>query len=392
MRALWVHGTLAVLGLVWAYTTWEDRGIKEKADTEVTVFECKPSKLGSIVFEDKKKIVRLQSKQVKGSPFFWFEATTKANDADKIKESKEQFAGNKDTEAYVNTVLPFRALRSLGKVQGETLKDIQLDKPDSKLQITCGGQTKSYAIGTTTYGAGDYYVRSSDGSGPVYLVPGAVIKDLQSANFKLMQRTVVSFDLKEVDRIRVQAAGKSRSLAQRDKGEPTAQWVDASAPDRKNELFGNWLSKLQQLSAQQYLPTSKEPGSDLTPPVQASTPVVTLTYLKDGGELDTLQLVKVTPAAGASTGANGAGDVQPQYYAKSDATDAWVRVTPSVAKQIEQDVDAVLSNKVVPSAGKAGKSAGPAAGPAPSPQSLPHTPASGPHGPHGRPGLPAGHP
>lgn len=339
MKGVIINSVLAVVGLVMAYSTWQKGEQKEKPAGEVTIFDCDKDKLQSITLEQKNKTIKLEMRNEDGKALQWFKIDTQkapANQKDpkaaQPAKETEQFAGNDAAKEFAASMAPMTALRSLGNVEKNMLKELELEKPETTLSVQCAGQTRSFQVGGSTYGVGDRYIREKKG-GPVYLLAAAAIRDLESASFRFMQRTLHTFELKDVDSVKVEAAGKKRELLQRNRREPEkAEWVDASAPDKRNELYGNWLNRLSQLRVQEYLAPGKAPGSELKTPASGSTPLATFEYVANGNGIGKLELMRV--------------DAEPaEYYAKSEATKTWVKVLQSVAAQIDQDLPDILSGQ-----------------------------------------------
>jgi hypothetical protein len=146
-----------------------------------------------------------------------------------------------------------------------------------------------------------------------------------------MQTDLHNFPLGEVDETVVKVGGKQRKLLHRNRLNPEdARWVDAAAPDKRNELFGNWFQRLEHMRAKSFLDPGKEPGSDLQIDATGSTPVLTIDYALEGKKKGTLELVRVDTAQGNF------------YYARTEATHRWVTMYDSLAKQVEDDAALVV--------------------------------------------------
>ena len=84
-----------------------------------------------------------------------------------------------------------------------TLKQLGLDRPDTRIELRCGGRTTRFNVGGSTFGAGDRYARSRSG-GPVYLIAASTVRDAEGAEFRFMQRELHTFKHEDVDEARVE--------------------------------------------------------------------------------------------------------------------------------------------------------------------------------------------
>lgn len=329
MRSLIIHGALALSGLIGAYNVWTSKHELEADLGDVTVMECRASALNYVKLEEKDHEVTVEMKKIDGRKVAW---VTDKKTPEKGKKTTKSFAGNEALEDYFDKLAPLRALRSLGNVSKDALAGFELKKPTINLALTCGGKKHQFDFGATAYGSGDRYMRKKSG-GAVYLVSADVLRDLQSAEFKLMQRDLHRFESKDVDTLKVEAGGKSVELKQLNRLDPKkAEWVNAKTPSKRNELYGNWLDRVGRLRAQNYLKKGQSPGQDLD--VKESIDVnniLKLDYLsKTGRSLGTTEIAKVT-----------AGETA-EYYARSESTHVWVKVPSSVGQQIEDDIPALF--------------------------------------------------
>jgi hypothetical protein len=283
------------------------------------------------------------------------------------------FAANPSFDELVTWIAPLRGTRGLGKLDKSKLADFGFDKVGTFLRVECGGKKVALDIGGRTFGSGDRYVRNQQ-TGDVYLLDGRKVSDMQSAQFKFMQSELHEFTLEDVEEVTIKAAGKERRLLHRNRRDEQATWVDASDPDRRNELYGNWFRRLVTLKARSYLGPKDEPGADLQIPALGTAPVMTIAYKVEGKPAAKLEVTRVDTKAG------------PMYYGRSEATHRWVALFESVAKQLEDDVALVVGAEEAPQ-----QSADPAAAPGapPAKGAAPAPSAPAPMDPHG---LPPGHP
>ena len=433
MKSVIVHGLLAVFGLSYAYQTWTRPPEQEQPQaTEVTILECQEPKVASIELDTPTHRVVFTPERSGQRTAYWARTQRKKQEsdpkpesadaakagagaaaagaggdaakpavaaADKGKDGKGQDAAKAaadpakpaepekkearpfDPDAPVTfltndkfadalkSLAPLRGLRGLGKIPKDKFAEFGFDKVGTFLKVECGGKKLALDIGGRTYGAGDRYARDPK-TQQTYLLPGSLIQDLQSAQFKFTQAELLTGTLADVDEAVVSALGKERKLLQRNRQNPEeARWVDAAAPDKRNELFANWFQRLSRLKAKGYLPEGKEPGQDLAITAGPPKPVVALQYKLEGKPKDKVEIVRVDTDQGAF------------FYARSDTTRRWVTLYDSLGKQVQDDVAMVVGAEEQPAESTAPAAAEPPAA------ADPHS-----YGPHGHGGLPPGHP
>lgn len=379
MKGVIFHAILAAGGLWFAYQTWTEEDAPVEADDLIEIFACDASKLTKVTVESEQKTAVLEPRREGSETLYWISVTRKSANA---APETDSFVGNDKAEEYVDAVAPLMAIRSLGQVSEKQLEEFELKEPKTSLTVECDGRTFALQVGGTTYGAGDQYARTS--TGEVFILKPKAVSDLENASSRLMQRELFRFETKDIDKIAIAGFGAGRTLQQHNRLDPRqAAWVDAAAPDRVNDLYGNWVqNRLEHLRVQNYLPVGAEPGSELDATAGANkvvTSLLTLTYTGgDGEELGKLELVRVDAASKT-------------YYARTSVTRGWVTVPTSAAEKVEEEVRPVLGLEELPAPEDASLESSaestppvPAAPAAPPSTATPPTrvpaPASPPHG------------
>jgi hypothetical protein len=382
MKAVLIHGILAVFGLGFAYQTWTREPDAEEAPGAVTVAECREGDVQKLSLETETNSISVEPQKLKDETVYWVTVQRKPKPAPKPdpkaaadggvakapeppKEDPETlkpkvFLANAAFKDYLKNVTPLRATQGLGTLPKDKLADFGFDKVDTTFAVQCAGKTLSFEAGARTFGSSGRYVRDAK-SKAAYLFNDDVVSDLQSAQFKFMQTDLHGFTPPDVEEATVELRGTKKKLLQRDrKLSDKAMWVDASAPAKRNELYGNWFSRVARLRAREYLPRAAEPGSELKSASGEMTPVLTIDYKVEGKPNGKLELVKVEE--------NG----NPHYYARTEVTRSWVTVFDSAAKEVEQDAAMVVGLEETP------------------PEKAEPQPKAAGANPHG--GLPSGHP
>ncbi|MCA9582206.1 MAG: DUF4340 domain-containing protein [Myxococcales bacterium] len=350
MKSLIVHFILASAGLASAYAAWTGWGEDGDAPAgdSVLLFECGADAVARVVYRTEAREITLERRGEGDDRHYW--ATVARIDSGKpspesgeaaptpTAEGAEGFALSKEVQDYLKEIAPLRAERSLGELDPTQLEEVKLKAPTASFELTCGGKTAKLDVGSSAFGSGDHYVREANKK-TVYLLAKKALKGLDQAESQLMQRDLVRAPMTEVEHLVVRALGKERKLLHRNRIDPRqATWVDAAEPDRRNELFSNWLEKYERLTAGRYLGPNEKPGDDIA---EGSNPgafeeLATIEYLgPDGKTLDRVTFGHIP------------GEIA-NYYAKSSATRAWVRLTGSVAKDVAADLPTIVGAESAP--------------------------------------------
>ncbi|MCK6551258.1 DUF4340 domain-containing protein [Myxococcota bacterium] len=323
MNEIKIHGALLVLllGAAWYSWTREEPAAGATSD-KVTIVDGNPGQLEGVTFYAKTATVTVTRKKAeKGPEYHWFTVEQSGR--------KKTFVGNDKVEKMLEGFAPLKGLRSLGRLEGTELAETKLDKPERKLVLAFKSGPRALDVGGRTNGARDHYVRIQ-GQSEVFLVGSAVLGDLELPEGRFMQRKLRNEPLTEVGKVQVAANGKTKVIVQQNAGAANeAFWAAEAKPDEKNETLGNWVDKLDKLTAVDYgseeskLPTEAE-----------GTPILEATWYGDGGDevLSTISLWKAGDAA------------KPDYYARSTATRLPVKLSRLAAEQLEKDLETVLAD------------------------------------------------
>lgn len=346
MRSAIGHGVAAAIAVFLAWQAFTDE-TEEGSEETVDLYEC--DAVEAVSYATKQRTIRVERRGSGDDAYAWITLEPRAEDQVSEAEAPEptQYLANvkADPEGqrptgieWLDKFSPLKATRSLGAVDDELLTELELNDESPVLEVRCGDRTLNYRVGTTTFGArGQRYVQPADG-GDVYLVEAELLNQLQSAEATLVQRTLFTFEMTELDTVRLSGDGREMTLLQRDRtNADAAVWVDANAPERRNDLYGNWMSRLEEFTVTTYLPTDAEPGSDLEDGASHErVNVFTVDFKGEGGsELDRLELVRIMAE-------------EPAYYARTRTTRGWVKVAASVARQVENDGRQVLGMDPLP--------------------------------------------
>ena len=326
-RATLVHLGLLAVAAVFAVLVWtRDKKPKALAQGDVTVWSGRPADVERITYEGKGKKASLEVKKDAAGSYlvgtFEKPATAPRGDAGADAAAPSTTvnivsvgAGGKLLEALA----PLKALRALGKIADDRAAEFGLAEPDGKLVVTLKGAPRTLVVGGPTPGGADRYVKD-EGSGEVYALKGDVVRDLESADQRLMERDLHEWKDADVASAKITAGGKTRAVV-RGGAEGKKFWADPTAADKNDETVGNWMTKLDRLKPTEYAPSPPE-GREV---------VVRVDYSDAGRPLGFIEVAKVAGASGKS-----------DWYVMSERTRSWGKVTATTAEQVDQDVGSVV--------------------------------------------------
>ena len=311
MTEVKIYGALLIALLVGAYLSWTSEDTTDTAE-RVTLFDTSPEQIERIDYITKTQTVAFSFREQDGERIPWFELT-------KDKKNRS-FVGNEETKNLLEQFAPFEGLRSLGKdLSPEELAATKLDHPDRKLIVKGKNRSKTFDVGGRTNGARDHYVRA-EGSPEVVLVESRTLADLEFPDGKFMQRKLREKPLKDVAKVVFKARDKTRIALQKNRLSPSdAFWTSEEQPDEANETLKNLISKLEKLTATEYLTD--------TASFEKAEPVLAVQWYDEDGE-----------SLGAVTIAREGADKSAQYYARSEATHVPVKISRFTAEGLEKDL------------------------------------------------------
>lgn len=328
-RGVLVHLIVLAVAAGSAFTLWtRDKEPKALVAGDVTVWSGRAADVKHIGYASKTKKVSLDVKQDDRGRYLvgTFEheppAPKATGDAGApppaAKPTTTPIVSVGEGEKLVEALAPLKALRDLGKVADDKLKDFGLDDPDGTLTVDVGGTKHELVVGGATPGSGDRYVKDA-ASGEVYALKGDLVRDVESADSHLAERDLHEFHDNDVQTATLEAGGKKRDVV-RGGAEGKRFWADKAAPQTNDETLGNWMSKLERLRPLEYVDK----------PPEKKEPVLTLTFAA-GKPLGFLELVKAPNEKGKN-----------DYFVRTERTRLFAKVASSTAEQVEQDLAGVM--------------------------------------------------
>jgi Domain of unknown function (DUF4340) len=330
-RGVLVHLGLLVVAALSAFLVWtRDKDTKTLAAGDVTVWSGRAADVKRVTYEGKTRKVLLEVKHDdKGD--YWVGSSERDTPAPKAAADAgapaEKPPPTKTTTALVSVgegeklaqaLAPLKALRDLGKVADDRLKEFGLDQPDGTLTVDVGGAEHKLVVGGSTPGSGDRYVKDA-ATGAVYALKGDLVRDLESADSRMVERDLHEWKDNDVQTATLAAAGKTREIV-RGGVETKRFWADKASRDTNDETLGNWMSKLERLRPSEYV---------TAPPGKLET-VLKLEFFA-GRSLGFVELAKAPGDKGKS-----------DYFVRSERTRLWAKVPAQTAEQVEADLAGVL--------------------------------------------------
>ncbi len=314
VRGAAIQSGLAALGLVAAYTTWQRE--PERAPGEVVVVDVNKSDVQKIRLDDGNgKWVELERRKEARDeePRVWMKVS--ADDKAKPPRPQREVPGNEGAERLWDKFAPLHATRALGTLKADKLKELGLDAPKKKLEVTARGVKHTFDVGSSPYGVSDPYVKDQQ-DGRVYVLGGGVINDLDAASVRLIDRQLHAFKPGDFDAVTISAGGKSRTLQAPPSENAFAAKLVNPKTGKPDELIKNWHDKVWRQMVTDVLGKGEMPSGG-TPEVACK-----VEYSWHGKPKGFLELGRVAPQAIASTTAQP----QSEAWGRSERTASWVHL------------------------------------------------------------------
>jgi hypothetical protein len=333
-RGLVIHAGLFVLASAGAAHMWmRDEKPKALVQTEATVWSGRAADVERVVFDGKNKKVTLDAKKDDLGAYYVGALERSAPtpppagsaaahpEPAPVKAGKTEFVAVGAAQKIVDAMAPLKALRALGRIPDDRASEFGLSEPEGTLTVMLKGAERKLVIGATTPGGGDRYVRDP-GSGETYVIDGDAVRDLDTAESRLVERELHEWKEAEVTAADVKAGDKTRQIV-RSGPEGKRFWADPGAADQKDETVANWMSKIDRLRPTDYVMTTPSGKQDL----------VRIDYSAGTRKLGFVELARI-PAT------DPAG--KPDYLVRTERTRLFAKVPATTAEQIEQDLGSVL--------------------------------------------------
>jgi hypothetical protein len=326
---------ILLASLALAYLTWVEK--PKKPGEKVTVLPCKKGDILRLAYEAKDRTVTFSKKKSRysGESAWWVEIarSPEAPDAGASPARVEVFKANDRMQDEIDKFCPWKALRSLGKLEQGKQEEFGLTESVESLTIEQATGPRTFRLGAATFGPKDRYV-VDDETSEAFLVAGQGLRDLLRPKSRFMERSLHAFKTKEIARVRLRAGQREKELVQQISEEGKEQgWADSRSPEEAKDLYRNWIRKLSTLRPTDYvgMPVDAEGGGCVAP--AGSSVELSLAFFSPTKEIGFLTLYK-------GEGTDEKGDAT--YYACSEHSEIVVKVPKTQAETLLKDLEDVL--------------------------------------------------
>jgi hypothetical protein len=321
--------------------------------TEAIVWTARASDIQRIEFEEKLTHVTIEAREDKTGRWYWGtidrrppapgeeiddpdfprpppsdagpDAAADAGPAEPPPHTITHFVSTTNGSKMADSLAPLKAVRAIGKVSQDRLPEFGLAKPEAKIVVRIAGKDHELKLGDQAPGGTDRYVLDEE-KGEIFAIRSQVERDLEAADYNLIDRELHAYKDIEAKSAKIVAGGKSRDLVRGggERANPSAPaktfWADPASADKSDETVGNWMQKLDRLMPTEFIETL---------PAGAAL-VVRVDYKGGSAPLGFTELYK-----------SGTGE-KAEYFAKSERTRMFAKVSTPSADQIAQDVATIV--------------------------------------------------
>lgn len=361
-RSLWAHGLVLVVASGLAWTTWTREETPVHLTRErVQVWPGRIEQLESVRFETSKQTVEIVAN--KDDAGRWYvvrvdrevpgktppppqDAPQDAGEAGEGGEAakpaappapapereKKSFVGVTEADKLAESLAPLLALRAVGRIEGDRDKEFGFDEPLGTLHVRLGGKEQVLVFGGVTPGGADRYARVKE-TGEVFAVPGDLVRRLEHAETRLLERDLNDFGEQKPDRVAISAGDRSRELVSVE-GKLDG-WADAKTPGEQDETVSNWMGKLGRLRVVSYIEDAKV--------LEGQQPVLVVKYERGRKPVGTLELFKLPKTSGDQPAESAEGEAPQSFrYVARTAHTRWPVEVGPVAGELERDLSSLF--------------------------------------------------
>jgi len=342
-RAAAIQGGLAAIGLLTAALTWQRE--PERAPGAVSIIDAGKSDVTLVKYEDDNNTIELRPGKGRGDAKVWLhlvpkpKAETPEKDkkpdphadpkakppqaekkADKLPPPRD-LPGGENAAKLLEAFGPLVSPRAFGALDAGKLKELGLDAPKRKLEVTVKGDVRRYEIGQPANAVGgESFIRDTR-DGRVYLMPRTMLTELQNGA-QLIDRRFHTFELAEFDKIVLTAGGKSKEFIQVGReSRATAGFASPKTPDKRDQMAKNWHDAIWRTFPNDMLGKGENPAGG-NPAV-----VLRVDYYDGKKAIGWLELGKVESAGGTmSDDASKDPANAAEFYAKTEHTAGWAKL------------------------------------------------------------------
>ena len=335
-RAAATQGGLAAVGLLAALVTSQRQ--PERAPGSVTVIDATKMDVTHVHYADDHNAVDFERGHGDKDPPVWIhlvpsqdKKNDQKNDQKKDKTKPEppkrkepptpprDLVGAEQAGKVLDQFAPFVSPRAFGSLDAAKLKELGLETPIRKLDVTVKGEVHHYVIGQPEKATGgESFVRDS-ADGRVYLMPRGLLADLQNPAH-LVDRRLHRFEPGDFDRMVLAAGGKSKEYVQLDReARAKAAFAPAKTPDKRDQMAKNWHDAVWRAFPSDILGRGEEPAGG------KPTVVLRVDYFDGKNAVGYMELGRVEASGGVSD--DGAGEASSgDVYARTEHSAGWMKL------------------------------------------------------------------
>jgi hypothetical protein len=326
-RAAAVQGGLAVVGLLAAHLTWQRA--PEHAPGSVTVIDANKNDVTHVHYADEHNTVDFSRGHGGNEPPVWIHLVPNADEAAKAAKvangkatppktppaPPRDLLGGEPATRVLDQFAPLVSPRAFGVLDAAKLKELGLEAPKRKLEVTVKGDVRHYVIGQPEKASGGESFLRDERDGHVYLMPRGMLSDLQNPAH-LVDRRLHAFEQGDFDRMGLSAGGKSKEYVQLDRqARAKAAFAPAKTPDKRDQMAKNWHDAVWRAFPSDILGRGEEPAGG------KPTVVLRVDYFDGKSAVGYMELARVESSGGVSEDA-ASGDV----YARTEHSAGWMKL------------------------------------------------------------------
>jgi hypothetical protein len=326
-RAAAVQGGLAALGLLAAHFTWQRE--PEHAPGSAVVIDASKSDVTLVHYEDDAGSVDLSRGHGGSEPPLWIHLVTrpksdvKPDPKNPHKTVKNEappprdLPGSEGALKIYDQFGPLVSPRAFGALEATKLKELGLDAPKRKLDVTVKGDVRHYEIGQpANASAGESFLRDKR-DGRVYVMPRSMLQELQNGAH-MVDRRVHAFEPADFDRMVITVGGKQKEFLQVERGaRVTSGFVSPKTPDKRDQMAKNWHDALWRVFPSELLGKGEEPAGGKT------AVAVRVDYFDKKTPVGWIEIARSEAGAGMSE--DGAAPTS-ETYVRTEHTAGWAKV------------------------------------------------------------------
>lgn len=343
-RSVFVQATLAGVALVAAYFTWQRD--PEQSLGDASVLNITRNDLDKVRYEDgETKMFAELTKGKDGAGAFVYlgisghdatDAYMPAGHPAVILKAPDRVVRGSDVALRLfERFAPWRAVRALGKLDPNFLKELGLDTSKKAIEVTIRGQKRRFKIVPAPPGGTDPYVQDETDQ-RVYIIPAFILSDLQAAHTNLVDRRMHDFRVEDVDKVVLSDEKRRREfVASRFEEAPGIKLAPIEDAANQDQTARNWHERIWNMFPTEVLGKGEQPGS-LAPAV-----AFRIEYFSRGKSLGFAEVAR----PGKSAASGGDNQIVTEVYARSELTAGWFKMPIDVLSLITEGESMLAKTK-----------------------------------------------